>query len=98
MIGETPVLYLDPRSTCGQTDLADSGIGQLPCHSPHRAIRGALIVYIESVHCAKFNPGGGGWRGGRPDTVQSASSGFVCVSVEDPGAWGPDPESCLGRI
>lgn len=33
MIGETLVLYLDPRSTCGQTDLAGNIIGQLPCHS-----------------------------------------------------------------
>lgn len=57
MIGETLLLYLEPRSTCGQPDFADDTIGRPPCHSPQRASRGALIVYIRVYPVPKLATG-----------------------------------------
>lgn len=57
MIGETLLLYLESRGTCGQPDFANNLIGQLPRHSLRQASRGALIVYISVYPVPKLAAG-----------------------------------------
>lgn len=88
MIGETLLLYLDPRSTCGRSDFADNIIGQLPCHSLQQASRGALIVYIRVYPVPNLATGGGGFEA----RVESVSSRLCvcCVGqwkTPGPGSW-----------
>lgn len=86
MIGETLLLYLDPRSTCGRSDFADNIIGQLPCHSLQQASRGALIVYIRVYPVPNLATGGRGIWGEGWECVQQVMC-VLCWSVEDPRAW-----------